>query len=79
MSSEQHEHNAFIRWKHTKTGRFTWTVLTGVIAYVFASLAIDSGQLWQWGVAVLFTIDALYNAAQFVRKLINSNADNHAN
>lgn len=79
MSSEQHEHNAFIRWKHTPTGRLVWTVLTGIIAYVFVSLAIDSGQLWQWGVAVLFTIDALYNFAQFVRKLITNGTNGHTN
>jgi uncharacterized ion transporter superfamily protein YfcC len=77
MSSEQREHNAFVRWKHTTLGRVTWAIFTAVIAYAVASLAIDSGALWQWAVAILFTLDALYNLVQLARKLIQH--DNHSN
>lgn len=69
--SEQVEHNAFIRWRHTAAGRVCWAILAGIIAYVFVSLAIDSGALWQWLVAVIFTIDCLYNLVQLVRTLIH--------
>jgi hypothetical protein len=78
MSSEQNEHNAFVRWKHTKIGRLTWAIVTAVIAYIFASLAIDSGSLWQWAVAILFAIDALYNLVQLLRKLIHHDNSNHS-
>jgi hypothetical protein len=77
MSSEQKKHNAFVQWKHTKLGRLFWAIVTAVIAYVFASLALDSGALWQWGVAVLFTIDALYNLIQLARKFIHHDNANH--
>jgi len=77
MSSEQNKHNAFVRWKHTALGRFIWAVVTAVIAYVFASLALDSGALWQWGVAVLFIGDTLYNLVQLFRKFIHHDHTNH--
>lgn len=70
MSSESHEHNAFIRWKHTRIGRICWASLAAIIAYVFGSLAIDSGQLWQWGLTVLFLGDALYNIVQLIRMVL---------
>jgi hypothetical protein len=66
----QPEHNWFIRWKHTWSGRIAWTVLDFAIAYVFASLAIDSGTLWQWGVAIFFAIDGAYNLCRFIIMLI---------
>jgi hypothetical protein len=77
VSNEKGEHNAFVRWKHTKIGRLAWAVLAGIIAYAFASLAIDSGSLWQWGLAVLFLGDALYNFGQLIRKLVGR--DGHTN
>jgi hypothetical protein len=77
MSSEHSKHTAFVRWKHTKLGRLVWVIITAVIAYVFASLALDSGALWQWGVAILFAIDALYNLVQLARKFIHHDIPNH--
>ena len=74
MSNES-EHNAFIRWKHTKIGRLSWAIITGIIAYVFTSLAIDSGTLWQWALAILFTGDALYNLLQLLRKFTNHDSN----
>lgn len=77
MSSEQNQHNAFIRWKHTRTGRLVWAILTAGIAYIVGSLAIDSGALWQWAVAILFAVDALYNLIQLARKFIQNDSHNH--
>lgn len=65
------EHSAFVRWKHSWFGRLVWTVLDIAIVLSFATLAIDSGALWQWGVALLFTIDAVYNFVQLIRTLIH--------
>jgi hypothetical protein len=70
------DHNWFIRWKHTWSGRIAWTVLDLAIAYVFASLAIDSGTLWQWGIAIFFAIDGLYNFARLVGKVIRRTSAN---
>lgn len=68
-TNTSHEHTLFMRWKYTWYGRVTWAVLDLVIAYVFGSLAIDSGSLWQWGVTALFLVDGIYNFIQFIRKL----------
>jgi hypothetical protein len=62
-----------MRWKHTWSGRLAWTVLDLAIAYIFASFAIDSGTLWQWGLAVLFGLDGLYNLVRFIGKLLRKN------
>jgi hypothetical protein len=64
-----------MRWKHTAAGRIIWAILDFVIVYIFVSLAINSGSLWQWGVAILFTIDGVYELIRFVGKLIHGNND----
>jgi hypothetical protein len=64
-----------MRWKHTAHGRLIWAVLDFVIAYIFASLAINSGSIWQWGIAILFTIDGVYELVRFIGKLIHGNND----
>lgn len=78
MSSEQNQHNVFIQWKHTKIGRLVWAIVTAAIAYTVGSLAVDSGAFWQWAVAVLFAIDAIYNLVQFARKFIHHDNANHS-
>jgi len=62
-------HNAFEKWRHSYSGRVAWVVLTLAIAYVFGSKAIDSGALWQWGVAILFAIDGLWSIFRLIRKI----------
>lgn len=85
LSEQKHEseptpkHSPFIRWRHTRVGRLCWMVLAGAIAYAFASLAIDSGALWQWVLAIGFAIDAIYNLVQLVRSLINHEPKSDAN
>lgn len=77
--SEARQDNAFVRWKHTKLGRLCWAIVTAAIAYGVASLAIDSGALWQWAVAILFTGDSIYNLVQLARKFIQHDNNQHAN
>jgi hypothetical protein len=67
--SESKHHNAFMKWKHSYSGRAAWVVLCFAVAYVFGSLAIDNGSLWQWGVAALFAIDGVYNIIRLIGKL----------
>lgn len=71
MTESSTQHNAFIRWRHTAAGRLCWAVLAGVITYVFASFAINSGSLLQWFVAVVFLVDCIYNLVQLARKVIH--------
>jgi len=46
-------------------------VLAGV-AYGFASLAIDSGALWQYALAVVFLVWAFVQAKRSVQRLLRS-------
>ena len=66
-ASQPSETNAFLRWKHSWIGRLVWTMLDVLIVLSFAMLATDSGALWQWGVAVLFAIDVLYQLTQLIK------------
>ena len=75
--SSQPEQNWFLRWKHTWSGRMVWSVLDLVIVYIFGSLAINSGSLWQWGVAALFLIDGVYNLVRLIGILLNGNRTNN--
>lgn len=83
MSADKSHHatqlNAFEKWKHSYSGRVAWTVLAATVCYIFASMAIDTGIFWQWGLAALFAIDSFYNIAQLVRKIANrhTNAKAH--
>ena len=67
-----------MRFKYTWYGRLTWAMLDFVIAYIFGSLAVDSGSLWQWGIAVLFLVDGIYNFVQFLRKVASGRQANKA-
>ena len=79
---DQHtQHNAFVRWKYTWYGRLTWALVDLVISYIFGSLAVNSGTLWQWGVAVLFLLNGIYNLVRFIGKISHgsTNSPEHTN
>ncbi len=46
----------FLQWKQTKAGLLVSGTVELVLAYVLASLAIDSGSYWQYGLAIIFFI-----------------------
>jgi hypothetical protein len=73
------QQNALVRWKYTWHGRLTWALVDLVIAGIFGSLAINSGTLWQWGVAVLFLLNGIYNLVRFIGKVSHGskNSDEH--
>jgi hypothetical protein len=55
---------AIDKWHKTKLGNLFFALFELGVAYLFASLAIDSGSLWQYAVAILLFIGAIQN---FVR------------
>lgn len=61
--------NNMFAWQETKVGLAVIAVLNLFIAYVWASLAINSGSLLQWFIAMLFFVLAITHAVKFVRKL----------
>lgn len=45
----------------TKKGRLTFGIIELLAAYLFISLAIDSGSIWQYVAAVILIIGAINN------------------
>lgn len=54
-------------WHKTKTGYLAFAVLELGLVYLFASLAIDRGNLWFYLLTLLFLIGSLQNVFRFGR------------
>jgi hypothetical protein len=55
------------KWHHTKQGYFAFGLIELALAYGFASWAIDSGQLWQYALAIILAIGGLNNWVRIFR------------
>lgn len=64
--------NVLTSWTNSWSGRIARIVLDGAGAYQFVSLAIDSGQLWQYAVAIFLLIDGIMTILKLIEKLILS-------
>lgn len=49
------------KYHQTKKGKIVFGVSELLIAYLMVSLAINSGSLWQYGLAILFFIGGINN------------------
>jgi hypothetical protein len=58
---------AIDKWHKTKLGNLFFALFELTVAYLFASLAIDSGSLWQYAVAILLFIGAIQNFVRIFR------------
>ena len=56
-------------WHQTRTGLLLFGVVELSIAYLFASLAIDSGSLWQYALTLLFFVGGLRNIVLIGREV----------
>lgn len=74
-SDSKPKQSAVVRLRYTWQGRLTWAVLDLVIAYIFGSMAVNSGSLWQWGIAVLFLINGAYNIVRCIGRLQRGNSN----
>ena len=55
-----------IRWYKTRTSLAMFGVIELAVAYGFASLAIDRGSWWWYGLTLLFFIGALRNFVKLI-------------
>jgi hypothetical protein len=58
---------AIDKWHHTKQGHVVFGLVELLIAYGFASWAIDSGQLWQYALAIFFFYGGVRNLVLIFR------------
>lgn len=55
------------KWHRTRPGHLVFGFIELVVAYGFASWAIDSGQLWQYAVAILFLFGGIQNLVKIFK------------
>lgn len=57
------------QWHSTKLGLLTFALIELAIAYEFASLSIDRGNLWYYLLTLLFLIGSLHNLFALIGSL----------
>jgi hypothetical protein len=58
-------------WQETKAGLIFIILFDLLVAYGFASLAIDSGSLLQYFIAIIFLALAITAAVKFFKKVVH--------
>lgn len=75
MSTHTHKLEQFKEWhNNTAAGALTGTVVEGVLAYVFASLSIDRGNLFLYAITALLVIGTIRNFINLIKVLIKGRA-----
>lgn len=59
-------------WHQTKPGLLVFALVELALAYGFASLAIDRGNLWWYLFALIFLIGSLQNLFKLIGKFIHA-------
>jgi hypothetical protein len=57
-------------WHQTRLGLLVFALVELAVAYGFASLAIDRGNLWWYLLALVFLVGALQNLFKLTWKII---------
>ena len=61
--------NKLFAWQETKTGLAFIALFDFLVAYIFVSLALNSGSLLDYFIAFIFLVLGVVHAVKFVRKL----------
>jgi hypothetical protein len=59
------------KWHRTKSGLVVFALLELLIAYGFASLSIDRGNLWWYLLTLIFLVGSLQNLFKLIGKLFH--------
>lgn len=62
--------NKIEKWHNTKPGLLTFAIVEAGAALLLASLAIDSGSLIQWTLAIVLAIGVISNLGKLVIALL---------
>ncbi len=54
------------KWHKTRLGHLVFGLVELGLAYIFGSLAINSGSLWQWALAFVFTVGFFQNLVRMI-------------
>jgi hypothetical protein len=58
-------------WHKTRSGLLIFAIVELAIAYGFASLAIDRGNLFYYLLTLIFLVGSLQNFVKFIRSFIH--------
>jgi hypothetical protein len=62
---------AIDNWHKTKVGHLTFGIAELLLAYLFASLSIDSGRLLEYAVTIVLFIGAIQNFVRIFKPVKN--------
>jgi len=54
----------------SRVGQLVFGIIELALAYLFGSLAVNSGSLWEWFLAIVFVIGFLQNFIKFIRRIV---------
>lgn len=63
--------NKIDAWHKTKPGLFVFGLVELAVAYGFASLSIDRGNVWYYLLTLIFLVGALRNLVKLIGGLIH--------
>jgi hypothetical protein len=61
------------RWHQTRAARSLFAAIELALTYVSASLAIDQGSLWLYGISLLLLAAAIHNCIKLVWGFVHGN------
>jgi hypothetical protein len=67
------------KWHKTRNGFLIFALVELSLAYIFISLAINSGSLWQYIVLLFLTIGVIQNLAKLIGTFVHDNRHKKAN
>lgn len=70
MASRQSIINKLDAWHKTSNGYTFFALIEFAIAYAWISWAIDTGELWQYGLAIVFLLGGVINIAKLIKKVL---------
>ena len=71
MANQKAQQNKLFAWQETKTGLVFIVLFDLLAAYIFASLAIDSGRFSEYTIAIIFLVLAIVQAVKFFKKVFH--------
>lgn len=63
--------NRLDKWHKTRLGLLVFGLVELAIAYSFASLSIDRGNIWWYLLTLVFLVGALQNLFRFIGTFLN--------
>ena len=62
------------KWHQTKSGLLVFAAVELLMAYVFASLSIDRGNLWYYLLTLIFLVGSLRNLFRLIGKYFHGSS-----